>query len=162
MGPKERFSKTSSTFDLSGQAMQLSPGRPVSEYSIAPVMNLSDSHTEQSALEKRCLTDVRLLLEQTAKLSTGSAQLLPFMTTIKLSDISSVLWKESAHRCTQIEVLLQQGEVYTYEILDSISSRRLRLNHYVNDHAFMLRVQQECSRSVLTKHRYLTDSRAAN
>lgn len=127
------------------------PGRPVSEYSIAPVMNLSDSHTEQSALEKRCLTDVRLLLEQTAKLSTGSAQLLPFMTTIKLSDISSVLWKESAHRCTQIEVLLQQGEVYTYEILDSISSRRLRLNHYVNDHAFMLRVQQECSRSVLTK-----------
>ncbi|EFO65139.1 Lipopolysaccharide-responsive and beige-like anchor protein [Giardia lamblia P15] len=127
------------------------PGRPVSEYSIAPVMSLSDSHTEQSALEKRCLTDIRLLLEQTANIGASSAQLLPFVTIIKLSDISSVLWKESAHRCTQVEVLLQQGEVYTYEILDSISSRRLRLSHYVNDHAFMLRVQQECSRSVLTK-----------
>lgn len=127
------------------------PGRPVSEYSIAPVMSLSDSHTEQSALEKKCLTDIRLLIEQTANVGAGSAYLLPFITKIKLSDISSVLWKESAHRCTQIEFLLQQGEAYTYEVLDSISSMRLRLSHYVNDHAFMLRVQQECSRSVLTK-----------
>lgn len=127
------------------------PGRPVSEYSIAPVMSLSDSHTEQSALEKKCLTDVHLLIEKIANIGTGSAYLLPFMTKIKLSDISSVIWKESAHRCTQVEILLHQGEVYTYEVLDSISSRRLRLNHYANDYAFVLRVQQECSRSVLTK-----------
>ncbi|TNJ29625.1 Lipopolysaccharide-responsive and beige-like anchor protein [Giardia muris] len=132
--------------------------RPFSEYRIRPIVHIPESHTVQASLEQSCIADPERLHAVTD--GWDENRILDLFSIVKHSftDIEAVVWRNVARRPTCLDIAMSSKSVFSYEILDHISSASMRLLYYRDDDAFMTLVQEECRNGFTPKslERFMT------